>query len=89
MSGTTSISPVSTGVLRIEKKRKTDDEKRRKSKKRENSRDEEKEEKDFRITLTGDENKTHDNPRDMDREKQTGYVTEKKKSKSRKIDLKI
>jgi hypothetical protein len=89
MSGTTPISPVSTGVWKIEKKRKTNDEKHRNSKKRKKGRDEEKEEKDLRVTLTGDENKKHDNTRDMDREKQTGYVTEKKTSKTRKIDLKI
>jgi hypothetical protein len=89
MNGTTPISPIASGIWKIEKKRKTDDEKDRKSKKRKNSRDGEKEEKDLRVTLTGDVYEKQDNRRDGDHEKQTGYITEKKAPKCRKIDLKI
>lgn len=89
MDGTTPVSPISTGVWKIEKKRKADDERDRKSKKRKNSREREKEEKDFKVTFTGEAVKKQGNRQDDDSKKQTDYVTEKKTQKRSKIDLKI
>lgn len=88
LRGTVPVPPVSSGVLKIEKKRKIHDEKGRKGRKRKNSKDGETEERGFIITITEEAEEKHVEMEDENHELQVD-ADETENSKPHIIDIKI
>ncbi len=88
MNGAIPVSPVSSGVWKIAKKRKTRDERNRRAKKRKGDTDAENEDKDL-VTLTGDADLNHDEACEADIEDQGEEISENQSPEYHKIDLKI